>query len=120
MGVRMIRKVSEKNFGLFILGESLIAISLGSIYWIKLVRYNDFVFISAILLSTYYINTTFLFRRRGQEVTPSIQILGFVGGFLLLLTFGVQAPQLPLKNIILIAGLILVIPALKDLISNED
>lgn len=115
----MISRVSDKNFGLFILGESLIAISLGSSYWIRLVRYSDLLFFGTILLSTYYINKTLIGQRSNAGGSPRLQALGLLVGFLLFLLFGMQAPQLPLKRYILTAGLILIIPALKDLISGQ-
>jgi hypothetical protein len=113
----MIEKISHQNFGLFMLGQALIALSLGAAYSHQFVRSGGSVavFIAATLLSSFYITTSILHYQRGQQIIPKKYAIGFAGGFLLLLFFGVQSPHLPLKSYILFAGLILIIPALKDL-----
>jgi Na+/proline symporter len=113
---RKIRKISERNMGFAVLGESLIAISFGGLYWIQLVRYGFFIYIAATLLATYYIISTFLHWHRNEALNYQTILLGYLGGFLLLFFFGIQSPQLPLKKYILIAGLLLVVPASRDLI----
>jgi hypothetical protein len=111
-------RIGEKNYGLLILGQSLIALSTGAIYFRVLINSGAWfaIFIISILLSTYYINTTFLIFQRGDKIKPRTKLFGFVGGFLLLMLFGIQSPQLPLKRYILLAGLILILPAIKDII----
>lgn len=118
----MIDKISEKNFGLFILGQSIIALSFGALYSLQFVRSGGSfaVFITATLLSSFYITTSILHFQRGRQIVPKKLAIGFAGGFLLLLFFGIQSPHLPLKKYILIAGLILVIPALMDLAQGRE
>ncbi len=113
----MIEKISERNFGSFMLGQAFIALSLGARYSHQLVRSGASfaIFITATLLSSFYITTSILHYQRGKQIMPKKHSVGFAGGFLLLLFFCVQSPHLPLKKYILIAGLVLVIPALKGL-----
>jgi hypothetical protein len=115
-----IRKINERNMGLALLGESLIAISLGGLYWIKLVRYGFFIYIAATILASYYIISTLFLWHRNETVKYQTLLLGYLGGFLLLFFFGIQSPQLPLKKYILLAGLLLVFPAAKDLIVSRE
>ncbi len=112
----MLEKISQRNFGLFMLGQALIALSLGAVYSLKFVRTGGSfaAFIAAVLLSSFYITTSILHYQRGQQLMPKKHAIGFAGGFLLLLFLGVQSPHLPLKRYILFAGLIMIIPALKD------
>ncbi len=118
----MTRRITEKNIGLLILGESLVALSLGSIYSLRLVKsgLSFAIFIGATLIAIYYINNSFLTWYRGGTTKPFTQLVGLVGGFFLLLFFGIQSPQLPFKNYILIIGFLLVLPALRELFRGAD
>lgn len=111
-----IETVSKKNYGWFILGLTLIALSLGSLNSIPLVRSGAsfLIFIAATFLSIFYMNTTFTYHRRGEKIPGRTRTFGLIGSFLLMLFFGVQAPQLPFKEFILLGGLLLVLPALKE------
>jgi hypothetical protein len=116
----MIEKISQGNFSLFMLGQALIALSLGAVYSLKFVRTGGSfaAFIAGVLLSSFYITTSILHYQRGQEIMPKKHAIGFSGGFLLLLFLGVQSPHLPLKRYILFTGLILIIPTLKDVAAD--
>ena len=116
----MMEKISERNFGWFVLGLSLAALSAGALYSLKFVRLGvGFIaMIVAIMLSTYYINTSFLALKRKEILGSATLFLGFIGGLLLLLFFGIQSPQLPLKKYLLIAGIILTIPGFKDILTK--
>ncbi len=109
------KRISEKSLGLLVFGETLIALSLGSIYSLRLVSEGYYIFIAASLLSVSYINSTLLIMLRSREASLITYIVGFTGGFLLALFFGIQSPQLPFKNIVLLAGALLLLPTLKDL-----
>ncbi len=114
----MIEKIRERSFGLFMLGQALIALSLGAIYSRVFVRSAaSFAFyIAATLLASFYITTSILHYKRRKPVKAKIHLVGFIGGFFLILFFGVQSPHLPGKGILFAAGALLVIPAARDLI----
>jgi hypothetical protein len=53
---QLVRTISETNLSLAILGEIIIAISLGAIYSIKLVVYGYYILITATLIIVGYLN----------------------------------------------------------------
>jgi uncharacterized membrane protein len=112
--------VSEKNLGYFIFGETLIAISLGSMNSLNLVRYGFFIFIAATLLGVTYINSTLIRIQRKDVIRPFTRVLGYLGGFLLVFYFGIQSPQLPFKNIIFVGGLFLIAPAVIEFLGVKS
>jgi hypothetical protein len=116
----MIEKISQRDFGLFMLGQALIALSLGAIYSLVFVRSSASfaVYIAATLLASFYITTSILHYERGRPVKAKTHLVGFTGGFLLILFFGVQSPHLPGKEYIFFAGALLVIPATIDLVTG--
>jgi hypothetical protein len=122
MSEKKAKSVSDKSFGFFILGQAFIALSLGALYSKALVKSGLWflIFILATLLASYYINVTILlWHKKEQKIKSKTLIFGFLGGFLLLFFFGIQSPQLPLKRYILIGGILLIIPALKNLIMDR-
>lgn len=115
---RQARKISKKNMGRALLGESLVAISLGSLFSRTLVRSGlaFIIFIAATLTAAYYIISSYNAWHKGKIQRYHNLFIGTTAGFLLLLFFGVQTTQLPLKGPIIVIGLILTLPALGDLI----
>jgi uncharacterized membrane protein len=121
MSVKVARDgVSEQNLGYFIFGETLIAISLGSINSLNLVKYGFFIFIAATLLGVTYINSTLIRIQRKEVIRPFTLVLGYLGGFLLVFYFGIQSPQLPFKNIIFMGGLFLIGPAVIEFLGVKS
>jgi uncharacterized membrane protein len=121
MSVKVARDgVSEQNLGYFIFGETLIAISLGSINSLNLVKYGFFIFIAATLLGVTYINSTLIRIQRKEVIRPFTLVLGYLGGFLLVFYFGIQSPQLPFKNIIFMGGLFLIAPAVIEFLGVKS
>lgn len=112
--------LSGKNLGYFIFGETLIAISLGSMNSLNLVRYGFFIFIAATLLAVTYINSTLIRLKRKEDIPPFTLVIGYLGGFLLVFFFGIQSPQLPFKSIILITGLLLSMPLIIEVMGVKS
>jgi hypothetical protein len=106
-----IRGLSDKNLGYFVFGETLIALSLGAMNSLKLIRHIDLILIAATILTVTYINSTLIRLKRKDDIPPFTLIIGYIAGFLLVFFFGIQSPQLPIKNIIFTGGLILTVPA---------
>jgi len=55
----LVRKVSEKNLSLAIMGEMLAVLILGSYFSIDLVRYGLYILIGAVIVLVNYVNTAF-------------------------------------------------------------
>ncbi len=117
---QQVRKISEKNMGRALLGGSLAVISLGSLFSRTLVRsgLSFLIFIAATLTAAHYIIGSYNAWHKGRTQGYQHVFIGTTAGFLLLLFFGVQTTQLPLKGPILVLGLLLTLPALGDLIKG--
>jgi hypothetical protein len=118
--ISKVGELSDKNLGYFIFGETLIAVSLGSMNSLNLVRYGFFIFIAATLFAVTYINSTLIRHKRKDDIPPFTLVIGYLGGFLLVFFFGIQSPQLPIKNIIYIGGLILMLPAAIEILGVKS
>jgi len=95
---------TPKSIQGIILGSALIALSLGSIYWIPLIRYGQFIFLIASASSIYYLLETIPL----VKISKTTKTIGFVGINLLMLSLGIQTTGLPFKNIILLIGVIFI------------
>lgn len=107
--------MSENSLGLAVLGETLIALSLGSIYHVALVKYGLFLLIGAVVILISYLNTSFTAWVKGKELTYKNHMAGFMGGFILVVFLGIQVSSLPYRNILLLIGFSLIIPAAVDI-----
>lgn len=114
-----VRKVTERNLGLAILGEALIAFSVGTIFSIKLVKYGYFILIISTFIIVSYINNVFKSQIKDKEVKYTTHVLGFIAGFLLLIILGIQSPHAPFKIYILMIGFILTLPALINIFGGR-
>ena len=116
---RLVKKVSLRNVSFAIFGEALAFFSLGSMFSNKLVKYGYFILIAAAILTYSYAKNNFTAWHQNTKVSYSAHISGFTGAILLLLFFGIQTPQMRFKIYILGIGVILVLPALKDIIKKN-
>ena len=114
----LVMKISKKSLDLLLLGTFLFVLSLGSIFALELVRWSYWILVAALLLIINYINENIMRVYKGKKISYTSEMLGFAGGFLLVLFFGIQTTQLPFKIYILLAGVVLTLPALRDVLKK--
>ena len=90
-------------------GLFFIALIIGSIFSLSLVRYGYFMIIAFSLLLLYFFNNTLKENIERKQFGKFTLVIGFVGVFLVFLFFGIQSPQIPFKNYLLIAGIAIII-----------
>ena len=100
-------KLVKGFIGYFLPGIAVIALSLGSIFSIDLVRYGYFILIAVFLVVLHYFNTSLLAHYKNKKMKKVGIFSGFLGVTLISLFFGMQSPQLPFKIYILGIGVIL-------------
>ena len=115
---KLVRKISERNINLTILGKALAWFALGSIFSIELVRWGYIILIASVYLIFRHIIKSFMQYLYGYKINYLNQMLGISGLLLLILFLGIQTPQMPFKIYVFIFGVILAIPALFNLIAN--
>lgn len=114
------RQVKESNVQWAFIGKALIVLSVGAMFSIELVRYGYFLLIAATFMIFSYLNNAYMSWYRKVKVTQGNRLLIYAGGFLLLLFFGIQTPQLPFKQYIWIIGILLLLPAAKDMLWGKN
>ncbi|MCH7568586.1 MAG: hypothetical protein IIA87_04150 [Nanoarchaeota archaeon] len=95
--------------GYFLPGILLIALSLGAMFSIDLVRYSYFILIAVFLVALYYFNSSLTAHYKNAKMKTREVYAGFIGIFLLAGFFGMQSPQIPFKIYILGIGIVLII-----------
>ena len=116
--VSLFSSISPQRVEWAFIGEILVAFSLGAMYSIQLVRYGYFILIAATILVSSFLNEYFLSLRKPKRMSRITQLMGFVGGILLLLFLGIQSPQMPFKLYLFIGGLLLILQAARDLVKR--
>lgn len=89
-------------------GIVLIAVALGSMFSIELVRYSYWIFILSTLLLVHYVMNGIRLLQ-GSRLRGKSYAFGFGGISLLLLFLGIQSPQIPFKIWIFSAGMLILI-----------
>ena len=90
-------------------GLFFVALIIGSMFSLDLVRYGYFILIAFSLLMFYFFNNTLEENIERKQFGKFTLVIGFVGVILIFLFFGMQSPQIPFKNYLLIAGIAIVI-----------
>jgi len=90
-------------------GLFFIALIIGSMFSLSLVRYGYFMIIAFSLLMFYFFNSVLKVNAEGIKLGKFTLVIGFIGVFLIFLFFGIQSPQIPFKNYLLVAGVVIVI-----------
>ena len=107
--IRKKEKKTRLDWEYITFGMILIAIALGSMFSIELVRYGYWILIvSSLLLVHYVMNGLRLLNGKGKLRRKSY-FFGFLGLVLLILFLGIQSPQIPFKIWILGIGLIFLV-----------
>jgi bacteriorhodopsin len=109
-------KFSEKGRNYALFGASIIAFSIGAMFSIDLVKYGYYLLIGATFAIVHYVSIA-LFKNKVNRLTKSVGVMGVLA---LVLFFGIQTPQIPLKQYLWIVGTALFIPAIKDFIIKPN
>ena len=110
----LVKKVSASNLTLAVTGKAIVAVALGSMFAIELVRYGIFILPVAVVILVGYLSQNLTDWHKNRKTSYGSHLLGWVGALLLLLYFGIQSPQIPFKIPVLVIGILLVLPATKD------
>jgi len=102
----MLKQNKEKILGNIILSMSIIVLTLGSMFWIFLIKYGFFIFLGAAITAILYISESLPYNSN-KKMKKSTRVLGIIGLILLMLTLGIQSPQLPFKKYVLLLGIVL-------------
>jgi len=90
-------------------GIVLTSLSLGSILFLELIRYSFFIMLATVLVSVYYINGSLTSFYENKKMSSFLSHSGIFSLVLLSLFFGMQSSQLPMKNIFLVIGVVLLL-----------
>ena len=90
-------------------GLFFIALIIGSMFSLDLVRYGYFIIIAFSLLIFYFFNNTLEENIKRKKTSKFTITSGFIGVFLIFLFFGIQSPQIPFKNYLLVIGIAIVV-----------
>ena len=92
------RELESESLNKILVGILIIGFSIGSIFSLKFVRYGYWIIIGVTLIMFYYFNNVLRGWYRNIKVNKVIQIVGFIGVFLIFLFFGIQSPQMLFKK----------------------
>ena len=93
-------------------GIILVVFILGSMFWLQFITYGYFILIAAIVIVGDFI----MAYTAKQKITRNRHISAVLGGLLLFFFLGMQTPQVPFKIYLLVIGVILIVPALLELL----
>jgi len=94
-----------KNLQHGLLGLAIISLGLGSMFWITLVKYSLFIFLAGTLGTVIYLMEGLTSHHENKKPKKSTFIIGITSLTLLMLSLGIQSPQLPFKIYIILIGL---------------
>jgi len=115
---RLGKKIAAKHFNIFMWGLIIVLISMGAMFAVTLAR---FTYYALLIISFIFFNYTITLVAnyfQKKKTKYSTHFFGGIGVMILALLFGVQSPQIPFKLVILILGVVLMLPGLKDLLKN--
>lgn len=108
------RKVKPKHLSLAMFGKALFVLILGSWFSIDLVAlsYPLLALSAALILNYVVVQWTALNKKK--PLAYGNHVLGVVGAFVLIFLFGLQSPQIPFKLPLLVVGVLMTFPGVKD------
>ena len=105
-------KISETKLNMAFLGKILVILSLGSMFSRQLIPYGYWILIAATLITINFLSGYIPIFFKKKPMKKRTMLYAYIGGYLLLLFFGMQTTQLPFKPYIILIGVLLTIPAL--------
>ena len=104
--------MKARNRTLAVYGVVIIAFILGSLFSLKLITYGYFIIIAA----TFIVGDFLIAYTTKQKITTTRHVAAVIGGLLLFFFLGMQTPQVPFKIYLLVIGVVLIVPALLELL----
>jgi uncharacterized membrane protein YjjP (DUF1212 family) len=111
---KLMKKISERHLRYAVVGKLLFVFSSGAIFSRDLVKFSYFILIAATLLCANYVIDAVLYWHKNKKMSYTQHMVAFIGVMLLVLLFGIQTTQLHFQRSLLIAGVLLVLPASYD------
>ena len=90
-------------------GLFLLALVIGSMFSLELVRYGYFMIIAFSLILFYFFTSVLKINMEKKVFGNFVSMVGFIGVFLVFLFFGIQSPQIPFKIYFLLLGIAMVV-----------
>ncbi|MBD3312825.1 hypothetical protein GF345_00090 [Candidatus Woesearchaeota archaeon] len=115
---KLVKKASERNIRLAIIGKLIALIAIGALFSVQLIQYGYYIVTAATLILGIYFVGAFARWRKKKITTYSNNALGWIGMALLALYLGIQSPQIPYSIYILGLGIILTIPSLIEVVKG--
>lgn len=112
-------KITERNLRMAIFGLILVATSIGAMYHVRLVIYGYFILLAGLLVSINYVYHSFMASREKELVGLKTNSVGLAGVLMLVLFFGIQSSHIPFKKYILMAGVVLILPAFMNILEGK-
>jgi hypothetical protein len=112
---KKIKKISNNSLSYALFGKILVYLMIGSIFSIQFVRFGYYILLISTIFLVHYLNKAFFAWKNNKKLSFGTHVFGFFGVLLLVTFFGVQSPQIPFKIYILILGILLALPAAKEL-----
>lgn len=95
----------ERSVANVVSGLLIIILMVGSMFSRHLLRYGYFIIIAFSLLMYYFFTGILNENFKKKFLGKFIGAIGFFGIFLIFLFFGIQSPQIPFKNYVLVIGI---------------
>ncbi len=118
--LKIAERVSDRNLAWALIGKFLFFFALGSIYSITLIKYGYYLLVGTVFLLINYLINDFQYWLKKRKSGWLNRGMGFLGLILLALIFGMHSSQLPFKYYILSFGVIMVLPAIYNLVKRKN
>jgi hypothetical protein len=104
---------------LALIGKVLFFFALGSIYSITLIKYGYYFLIATVFFLINYLINDFQYWLKKRKISWLNRYIGFFGLIFLVIIFGMQSSHVPFKIYILSIGVLLILPAMYNLIKRK-
>jgi hypothetical protein len=113
--LKIMDRIKSSSLSYLVFSKFLIILVIGSYFSIELVKYGYFILLVGVLVVFHSALSGFLDYKEHIFTKYYKRLINFIGVALLVLYFGIQSPQIPFKIVFLVIGLLLMIPAIRDL-----
>lgn len=115
---KYLRKIKQNNFRLALSGDILVVFSLGSIFSIALVTYSYWIMLISLLIGIIFGYNMILTWYNKNKLRFKEFIVAYIAIILLAVYLGMQNPQILFKKYLLLLGILMVIPAIVNIIKK--
>jgi len=116
---RLEKKITPSHFKWYLLGKSVIAFALGALLSKDFIILGlAFVFLGLIFVFN-YVHDNFMAWKTNKKLKFKSHVIGLIGLVFLVFFLGLQSPQTPFKEYILLVGVLLLVPGLIDMVKKK-